>query len=464
MSNGVRHLCAVTISCLTFCVATVAQTRDEVLKEYLATLDGYDIQTKIEECDFILGSCDSSSLPETAQKVFRHFRDSKLMGDENVAVHVADKWILGDAGQAPESSAAGVGQADRNHSVNGLPDSTLSAIRSYADFNRASLLGSKAPLLPEAGLEGFSAEKPTVLWLYDTDCAKCRIESIRLEDFFRRRNDCALVTFYIGNDTVKWKEFLQSHFTGIPDARHLSDPLEATDFRRKYSVTATPRMFLIDTNGTIIGRMLDTESLELLLEERTRREKTAVTDLFYQLIPLRGEDAKNALEYLIDTRILCENSPFSTAEDSLMVVNFAAIQKELLSKARPGTKIVPLKVRASLNGRRPRNYRLDRLSHAPGRLHPKHPSSTRREAREINGRTVIVFHTTGCHQCEAELQAAKSLNINTLSINIDDIRSSSPETFSRLLDSFDLTTLPLLLETDTQGTILRRYFSLKNEN
>lgn len=402
-----------------------------------------DIPTKIRECDFILGSCDSLSLPRTALRIFTHFRDSKLMGDENVAVHVADRWILGQAAPGLRIS----------------PD-TLAAIRSYADFNRASLLGVKAPALPEAGLEGFSTDKPTVLWFYDTDCAKCRIETVRLEDFFRRRSDCGLTTFYIGDDTAGWKDFLSRHFTGIPGARHLCDPSGVTDFRRKYSVTATPRMFLIDTDGIIVGRMLDAESLELLLDERTRRGKEAITELFYHLVPLRGEDAKNALEYLIDTRILCENSPFDTAEDSLMVVNFAMIQKELLSKARPGTKTAPLKVRASLNGRKPGTYRLDRLSRARGRIQLKLPGATRRESREISGKTVIIFHTTGCRQCEDELHAAKSLNINILAINIDEIRSNDPETFARLIDSFDLTALPLLIETDRRGIILRRYFSL----
>ncbi len=413
-----------------------------------------DIPTKIRECDFILGSCDSLSLPRTALKVFVHFRDSKLMGDENVAVHVADRWILGQAGQpSPRGSESPVPGCRIS------PD-TLAAIRSYADFNRASLLGAKAPLLPEAGLEGFSTDKPTVLWFYDTDCAKCRIETVRLEDFFRRRSDCALTTFYIGDDDGGWKDFLSRHFADIPGARHLCDPSGVTDFRRKYSVTATPRMFLIDTDGVIIGRMLDAESLELLLDERTRRGKEAVTELFYRLTPLRGEDAKNALEYLIDTRILCEDSPFDTAEDSLMVVNFALIQKDLLSKARPGTKIAPLKVRASLNGRKPKAYRLDRLGRAAGRHHRKLPSATRREAAEADGRTVIILHTTGCRQCEAELAAARSMGVNTLAIDIDEIQAGSPETFASLLDSFDLTALPLLIETDRRGIILRRYFSL----
>ena len=430
------------------------RTRDDVLKEYLAALDGYDIPTKIEECDFILSNCDSASRQETALKVFSHFRDSKLMGDENVAVHVADRWILEQTAQpsphGPESSVPGCRIS---------PD-TLAAVRSYADFNRTSLLGAEAPLLPEAGMDSFSSEKPTVLWFYDPDCAKCKVEAVRLEDFFRRRCDCNLVTFCIGDDSGKWEDFLRSHFTGIPGARHLSDPTDATDFRHKYSVTATPRMFLIGTDGTVIGRMLDTESLELLLEERKKHEKEAVTELFYRLVPLRGEDAKNALEYIIDTRILCKNSPFDTSEDSLMVVNFARIQKELLSKARPGTKIATIKVRSSLNGHKQKVYRLDRLGHAAGRLHPNSPSLTRKEAREAGGKTIIIFHTSGCHQCEAELAAAKSLKINALDINIDEIQSSSPETFARLIDSFDLTTLPLLIETDRRGIILRRYFSL----
>ncbi len=409
------------------------RTRDEVLKEYLAALEGCDIPTKISECDFILGSCDSASLAETALKVFRHFRDSKLMGDENVAVHIADRWIPEACRQAPGDTPVpekGPGSL--------LQDSLFAEIRSWADFNRESLLGAKAPLLPEAGLESFSAEKPTVLWFYDTDCAKCKVESVKLEDFFRRRSDCSLVTFCTGEDSGKWEEFIRSRFAGIPEANHLRATEGNSDFRRKYSVTATPRMFLIGTDGTVIGRMLDTESLELLLEERKNREKNAVAELFYQLVPLRGEDAKNALEYLIDTRILCENSPFDTAEDSLMVVNFAQIQKELLSKARPGTKIASLKVRGSLNGHKSRNYRLDRL----------------------RSNTVIILHTEGCRQCEAELAAAKSQGINTLAINIDEIQASSPETFARLADSFDLTVLPLLIETGRRGVILRRYFSL----
>ena len=240
--RNLRDIGAILIS-LIFCSPILpvasAQSRDKVLEEYLLALEAYDIPTKIEETDFIIGNCDSASREEVAVKVFEHFRNSHLMGDENVAVHVADKWIQGN-----------------------------SEISLYADFNRSSLLGAKAPLLQEAGLESFSKDKPTILWFYDTDCAKCKLESVKLEDFFLRRSDCELITFYTGDNPQKWKEFISSHFTSVSSARHLCDFSESSDFRKLYSVTATPRMFLIDKEGIIVGRMLDTESLEKLLDER----------------------------------------------------------------------------------------------------------------------------------------------------------------------------------------------------
>ena len=77
-----------------FCIK--AQTPDEaLLAEYLGALDRCDISTKTEEADFIIGSSNEIGLGlEVAYRVYQHFRNSLLMGDENVAVHIADRWIL----------------------------------------------------------------------------------------------------------------------------------------------------------------------------------------------------------------------------------------------------------------------------------------------------------------------------------------------------------------------------------
>ncbi|MGN0191259.1 MAG: TlpA family protein disulfide reductase [Candidatus Cryptobacteroides sp.] len=411
------------IAVLLLCVLSLnAQEPDYgKLREYLGALERFDLDTKIEESDFIIGSSEELGMGlEVAVKVYEHFRNSTLMGDENVAVHVADKWILP---LCSETCA--------------LADSTLAEIRTFAQFNRESLLGARAPLLPEAGLEDFGPGDSRVLFFYDFDCAKCKVEIPKLEALMDRHKELSLNVFYTGTDMQRWDGFRKLRFKG---ARHFSDPENESDFILKYSVTATPRMFLIDGDGFITGRMLDCDALEELLTLRKNAGKKAITELFNTLVPQRGNEAKEALEYLIDNYILCENSVFDTSEDSLMVIGFAQIQKDLLSRARPGSELPGIRVRGSLNGGREKSYRLNRL-----------------------GKVVIIFHTEGCRECEAQLEAARKLGQDTFTVNMDSLERKSPKTFARLMDFFDLSVLPYLIECDGKGIVTRRYFSLTDE-
>jgi hypothetical protein len=45
-------------------------------------------------------------------------------------------------------------------------------------------------------------------------------------------------------------------------------------------------------------------------------------------------------------------------------------------------------------------------------------------------------------------------------VNVDDLLRTDPSLANRLFDTFDLSSLPFLLETDRRGIILRRYFLL----
>ena len=80
-----------------------------------------------------------------------------------------------------------------------------------------------------------------------------------------KHKELSLNAFYTGTDISAWAAFRKERFIG---ARHFCDPDNASDYIRKYSVTATPRMFLIDSEGILAGRMLDCESLEELLKQR----------------------------------------------------------------------------------------------------------------------------------------------------------------------------------------------------
>ena len=120
--------------------------------------------------------------------------------------------------------------------------------------------------------------------------------------------------------------------------------------------------------------------------------------------------------------------------------------EDLLSKAAPGTRMPMVKTLGELytvRGMKNVNKRLDRLKGSPG---------------------IIIFYTEGCEVCAAEKKAAMELLVDrktkVLMINVDKIMSSDPSLASCLMDLFDLSSLPYILKTDKNGTILRRYLSL----
>ena len=87
--------------------------------------------------------------------------------------------------------------------------------------------------------------------------------------------------------------------------------------------------------------------------------------------------------------------------------------------------------------------------------------------RKIGGKeNIIIFHTEGCHICEAEIMAARALaaadpDVRVLLVNVDRLIAENPTLSSALFDTFDLSALPYIIMTDKKGVILRRYVSLR---
>ena len=50
-------------------------------------------------------------------------------------------------------------------------------------------------------------------------------------------------------------------------------------------------------------------------------------------------------------------------------------------------------------------------------------------------------------------------DVKVFLVNVDELVSGNPELSSILFDTFDLTSLPFILETDSRGVVLRRYIS-----
>ena len=566
------------------CYAQVDSTRlaelDKRLETYFQILEPENVDVKSRECDLLIDSAKDSLLRQhIALKAYDHYLNSTLMGDEGVAVHLTDTWF------APGLVSMG-------------GEEVLFNAKIFADFNRQSLLGKPAPSFAMESFEGDSvsfggrSERYRVLLFYDTDCAKCKLELMRLRPLLDSRNwPVDLYAVYTGGDKESWGRWLSERMNiNAPRTRifNLWDPGIASDYQMKYGVLQTPRMFLIDKEGIIIGRGLDSDALERLLdivlpgfvdyeygsvasaalmddlfasydesssdslshrgsdssrmhpdrspspsrrptptrilsmakvlETSTLSKADTVSfkhlegNLLYWLTSRRDELSKEGTLPFINEYILSRPGIWNTQDDTLKVVGLARMMKDLLSRTPVGSKLPKAKdliprissaeslsnvpaqpdrtrEQADINNRdqafdrapehtdiNNRDQAFDRTPEQAGAsakaygnhtsIQPRNYANvsflrdwTRKWNRLRGKGGYIVFHTEGCPVCKAELAAADSLGLRTLDVNVDEIMVSNPDLAKSLLDTFDLSSMPLILQVGRHGIILRRYLS-----
>ena len=566
------------------CLAQVDSTRlaelDKRLDKYFQILEPESVDVKSRECDLLIDSAKDSLLRQhIALKAYDHYLNSTLMGDEGVAVHLTDTWF-----------ASGL--------VSMGGEEVLLNAKIFADFNRQSLLGKPAPSFAMESFEedsvsfGGRSDRYSVLLFYDTDCAKCKLELMRLRPLLDSRDwPVDLYAVYTGGDKESWGKWLSERMNiNAPRTRifNLWDPEVKSDYQMKYGVLQTPRMFLIDKEGTIIGRGLDSDALERLLDitlpgfvdyeygsaasaalmddlfasyddpvsdslsqgrsgslqdcpdrSLSLSKRSAPTrilsmakalesstlaksdtlsfkhlegDLLYWLTSRRDELSKEGTLPFINEYILSRPGIWNTQDDTLKVVGLARMMKDLLSRTPVGSKLpkakdliprissaeslsnVPaqpdrtreqadINNRAQAFDRAPEHTDINNRAQAFDRAREQAGASAKaygnhtsiqprnyanvsflrdwtRKWNRLRGKGgYIVFHTEGCPVCKAELAAADSLGLRTLDVNVDEIMVSNPDLAKSLLDTFDLSSMPLILHVGRHGIILRRYLS-----
>lgn len=476
--------------------STIRKTLDHHLEEYAAAIHRESPEVKQQECDFLIDSTTDSLIRQhVAVKLYGHYLESPLMGDEAVAIYIFDRWF-----------ASG--------NVAMYTDADLINARIFADFNRQSLIGSSAPSLilrdsagnPEIIDFQDSGNRYKVLFFYDSSCSKCKLESILLRNFLSTSGHT--VDFYAvftGDDFQSWQSFVKERLTadyGNVHVRHLWDPEIESDFQRKYGVIQTPRLFLISPAGEIIGRGLDTEALAKMFgmlfrevkldygsdesyelydeifassEGRPQLEeiikvadhiadatiakgdtvmfRQMTGDLLYYLGPQTGSSFKEGTDYLVDKYILTRPDVWRTEDDSIKVIGFARMLDDLLSKCPKGTQMPDLTL--------------------PGELISSRRSKQGEwNLRKLGGkRNIVIFYTEGCHICDAEKAAAARLvdkeivgrkaarGTRILLVNVDHILKEYPDMSASLFDTFDLSTLPFIVQTDKNAVIIAKYLS-----
>lgn len=454
------------------------------LEEYFTALAGENAAVQSAECDFLIESCRDSLVRQyVTLKIYEHYLGSKIMGDDAVAVHVADKWLL--SGAVPMHS-----------------ETDLMNARIYAEFNRNSLIGQQAPAIRLKDSGGGTVKLPvpgtySVLYFYDTACATCKVESARLSELaLSAEYPVNVYAIYVGEDASSWKT-TQATFLGV---HHLWDPGMEGDWQQQYGVLKTPWMLLVSPSGTILGRGLDTPSLKMLLARefsatayeygteaqmegyaqmfaaygdtlhtghildvadylaaRTIGEgdeaafKQVEGNLLYFLSQQRGEVYKDAIGPFVDQYIHMPDI-WSSQEDQEQVVSLGFFLKEMTARTPVGTPVPDLTVPGTL-----RRHRC---------LFVKDPRTGEFALRGLKGRPAyVVFYSAGCTLCQETLEAVDSLvtanrRVRVLLVNVDALMKDQPEKARELLDTFDLTAMPFILELDRKGVIRHRYVQL----
>ncbi len=526
--------------------STAIAALDEKLAEYLAALETEPIEVKCQETDFLISSCrDSSVRQRVALQIYEHYYLSKLMGDESVAIHIFDRWFS-------------------DGTVSMGSDEDFYGAQFYARLNRPSLIGCRAPQLdlltpdgepvslfsgagnngsdgelghPDSGNENSDAEtvRPAagngryrILYFYDVNCAKCLVESILMRNILQERDyDAVLYAVYVGPDEAAWAEYRKEQLSiDSPnlDIYHFYDPEMTSGFALKYAVTGTPRMFLVDRQGIIIGRGLDAEALDRLLTSAIEREtlnygSDEAMEMYDKVFAFGSDESSGSSSGSGSGKAGDESGGSSRTNswntgcgdvsevaghiaDRLLPSGDTLMYKQMIgdllyyltnrreARFKCGTaafadkyilergdiwntpddslKVVSLagfmKYMTSLC---PVGEKLPALE-VPATVMTAKKSKAGTVRLDKQRRAAVIFFSEGCGLCKAEIEAAGAAMASgsgqfkrVILIDMDEIWSSPHGLSDELMQHFDLSALPLVLSLDRRGRVSDKYLSLQ---
>jgi peroxiredoxin len=217
----------------------------------------------IHAVDFVLAKAESDSamMQFITAHLFNQYATSKIMGMENIVVHLIDNYYL--AGKVRYKN-----------------EKFVKEIIEYADKRRESLIGKQAGDLKMETINGgaeslFDIDAPYILvCFYESTCDHCRQEIPKIYKVFELFKDKGLSGFcvYTQKDKNEWLKFISEH--QLTDWINVWDPKNDSDFRFKYSVYSVPQVYVLDKNKKIVGRGLESMSLTQLLNHLMKNIET----------------------------------------------------------------------------------------------------------------------------------------------------------------------------------------------
>ena len=250
----------------------------EDINMVMSVFDGllpYEIIGKAD--GFIMTGKSDEEIAQIAYYIYRYYRESRIMGYDEIAIYVADNYFLNGKYKLPDEEAR-------------------LEMRLFADANRRSLIGMRAPVLTMQDPAGNDIRFPegeqdySILYFYDDECPACQRMTPTLMQYLSRSDEDInfnVYMVYTQDDRERWMDYVAKvvHPFDLPDnvsLFNLWDPEMSSDFLTAYGVISTPKLFLVDRNGVIIGRELTPTALSQVVE-LNESQMTATEELFEQI-------------------------------------------------------------------------------------------------------------------------------------------------------------------------------------
>ncbi len=216
---------------------------------YLNRMVLHKVDSLNKEVDMII---DKAAANEEVYKfllnsLLQYYHQSNIISDENVFVHIAEKYYLN--GKAPWANKE-----------------ILEKLKNDIENRKKTLIGAIAPEFSMKNVKGKTIKlrdiksQYTILYFYDIDCDICKEVSPRLMNFYRIIKDRGvnILGIYIGKDKKRWVKYIENNDLQFIN---LWDNKNASGFKENYSINGVPKLFLLDKNQKIILKRVNVDQL-----------------------------------------------------------------------------------------------------------------------------------------------------------------------------------------------------------
>ena len=199
--------------------------------------------------------------------ITRNVENSKVMGMDQVFVHLAEKYYMkGDAYW--------------------LDAEALKKYIEHAQKIAPNVVGNLAPEIIMTGMDGGQKKlsevngKYTLLVFWTHTCGHCTEEIPRVDSVYKavlKDKGVKVYSVRTEGDEAAWRKFVKEKNLGA-DWIHVYDPERRSDFRAKYNVYTTPVIYLLDEKKIIRGKKLDHSNILSVIEMLEKKNKSAATN------------------------------------------------------------------------------------------------------------------------------------------------------------------------------------------